>query len=241
MQIMAHRGCSGHYPENTMLAFQKAVEAGCDGIELDVHETADGALVIIHDETLDRTTDGTGPVIGYTLEQLQRFHASKDATGPVQRIPTLEEYCAWAAEQPIYSNIEIKTDHTYYPNIERKIWETVVRYRLQERVMFSSFNHISLLRMRLLAPDSIVMGALVGAGGIRGLPGDYCAAAGLRAYHPAWKILNRENIRNCLDRGIEINAWTVNDPAVALKLRDWGCHGVITNYPAEIRQALEQN
>ena len=91
---IAHRGFSGEYPENTMLAFQKAVEAGCDGIELDVHLTKDGEIVVIHDETVDRTTDGRGAVKDYTLSELRRLDASGRFTGlfGVQHIPTLREY-----------------------------------------------------------------------------------------------------------------------------------------------------
>ena len=90
----AHRGFSGKYPENTMLAFQKAIEVGADGIELDVQLTKDGELVIIHDETIDRTTDGKGYVIDYTYEELSKFDASYIYRGKVEfnKIPTLKEY-----------------------------------------------------------------------------------------------------------------------------------------------------
>ena len=77
MKVIAHRGYSGAFPENTMLAFRKAVEAGTDGIELDVHETKDGQLVVFHDETIDRSTDGAGPILSYTLSELKAFNAAK--------------------------------------------------------------------------------------------------------------------------------------------------------------------
>ena len=95
IKVYAHRGYSGRFPENTMLAFQEAAKTGCDGIELDVQLTKDGQLVVIHDETIDRTTDGSGYVRDYTLEELRRFNAAAkwDGRFGFQPIPTFEEYC----------------------------------------------------------------------------------------------------------------------------------------------------
>lgn len=234
MKVMAHRGYSGAYPENTMLAFRKAVEAGTDGVELDVHETKDGQLVVFHDETVDRTTDGSGEIRSYTLAELKRFNAAKlyQETLPFEPIPSFEEYCAWAAGQEIFTNIEIKTDNVFYPDIERKTWEMVVRYGLEERVMFSSFNHISLLRLRKIVPPEIELGALVPRiDGLKVFPGEYCQAAGFQAYHPPIEFLNRENVQSCKDHGVKVNAWTVNDMAGLEKLWALGCEGIITNFP----------
>ena len=236
MKVIAHRGYSGAFPENTMLAFRKAVEAGCDGIELDVHETRDGQLVIIHDETIDRTTDGTGPVRDYTLAELKTFNAAKlhGAGLPPERIPSFEEYCAWASTQDIFTNVEIKTDNVYYPDIERKIWDTVVRYGLEKKVIFSSFNHVSLFRMRALMPPEaeVPLGALVPpVDGVKVFPGEFCKAAGFAAYHPPMEILDDENVRSCKENGVSINVWTVNDMEGLEKLYAWGCEGIITNFP----------
>lgn len=233
MKVMAHRGYSGAYPENTMLAFRKAVEAGCDGIELDVHETKDGVLVVIHDEELDRTTDGHGRVMDYTFEELQQYNAAnlwKDKYPP-ERIPSFEEYCQWAATQDIFTNIEIKTDHTYYPDIEQKTWDMIVKYGLEKKVMFSSFNHISLKRLQEIVPPDVKLGALVLVDGVRTLPGEYCKVAGFQAFHPDFHSLNDENVKSCKDHGIELNVWTVNDMAGMEKLAAWGCDGIITNFP----------
>ena len=176
MRVMAHRGYSGMYPENTMLAFEKAVEAGADGIELDVHKTKDGVLVVHHDERVDRTTDGTGRICDLTFEELRRFNAAARWEGKfgVLPIPSFEEYCAWAANQTLFTNIEIKTDNTFYPNIEQEVWDMICRFGLQDRVMFSSFNHVTLLKLRKIAP-SVDVGALVLEDGmVRVRPGDYC-------------------------------------------------------------------
>lgn len=233
MKVMAHRGYSGAYPENTMLAFRKAVEAGCDGIELDVHETRDGVLVVIHDEYLDRTTDGHGRILDYSFEELRRFNAAKLWEGRYapEQIPSFEEYCQWAATQDIFTNIEIKTDHVYYPDIERKTWDMLVKYGLEKKVMFSSFNHVSLKCLQEIVPADVKLGALVLEDGLSVFPGEYCQAAGFQAFHPDIHMLNDANVKSCKDKGIELNVWTVNDMAGLEKLYAWGCDGIITNYP----------
>ena len=118
---MAHRGYSGKYPENTMLAFEEAAKTGADGIELDVQLTKDGQVVVIHDERIDRTTDGSGWVKDYTYEELKKFNAARvkgDQFG-FQPIPSFEEYCAWAKNQSLFTNVELKTSIIYYPEVLR--------------------------------------------------------------------------------------------------------------------------
>ena len=155
MKVFGHRGYSGMYPENTMLSFQKAADTGCYGIELDVQLTKDGQLVVIHDETIDRTTDGTGAVVDYTFEELRRFDASaiKGGTHGFQPIPSFEEYCEWVKDRDLVTNIEIKSGVYYYEDIEEKTVEMVRRFGLTDRVLFSSFNHASLFRLQQLAPE----------------------------------------------------------------------------------------
>ena len=128
IKTYAHRGFSGLYPENTMLAFRKAVEEGfCDGIELDVHLSKDNEIVIIHDETVDRTTNGTGFVKDKSLEELKKLKANYtfNETYEDQEIPTFEEYCKYVSDKNIITNIEIKTNLIYYPNIEKIIYTNV--------------------------------------------------------------------------------------------------------------------
>ena len=158
---IAHRGFSGKYPENTMLAFRKALEAGAEGIEFDVHMTKDDQLVIIHDELLDRTTDGTGLVRDYTLEELRRLDASAGFRGVFGKnpIPTLEEYYELIKDWEILTNIELKTGVIWYPGIEEKVLKVIDHYGRRKDTIISSFNHFSILRMKELAPD-IVCGFL---------------------------------------------------------------------------------
>lgn len=239
MKIWAHRGYSGRYPENTMLAFRKAAEAGCDGIELDVQLTKDDVLVIIHDEVIDRVTDGTGMVKDYTYEELKKFNAAKKLpkVTDFEPIPTFDEYCAWAAEAGVLTNIEIKTGRYYYEEIEKKIIDVVRRHGLERKVLYSSFNHMSLVKIKELEPEA-QCGALLSEAGM-GNAGYYCHAQGFQWYHPGYKGLTKELVDNCRKYGIGINVWTVNTMDELERLDEWECQGVITNYPAVCRAWVE--
>ena len=233
----AHRGFSGKYPENTMLAFRKAVEVGVDGIELDVHLSADGVPVIIHDETVDRTCAARGRVGRLTLEQLRALDASylwRGRVGPCP-IPTLEEYCELAASLPLVTNMELKTNICEYPGIEGKVLELIRAYGLEERVIISSFNHFSVLRMRQLAPELkyglLSESWLVGAG-------RYVHDLGIPCYHPIYGNLTEEHVADLKAYGLEINTFTVNTEEDVERLAALGVDGVIGNYPDMAKAAL---
>ena len=241
MLILGHRGYCGKYPENTMLAFRKAIEAGADGIELDVHQTKDNKLVIIHDETVDRTTNGSGSIIEMSLAEIKSLNANLKFPeyGP-QEIPTFDEYCAFASEYGVYTNIEIKTDNTFYSGMIERVWEKVLEYDLADKVIFSSFNHVTMQKMREFLPDYVSTGALVlVASGIRTLPGSFCKDAGFQAYHPEAVMLNDENVSDCHKNGIDINVWAANDAATIKKLYEWGCNAAITDWPLEALEWLK--
>ncbi len=231
MKVMAHRGYSGKYPENTMLAFEEAAKTGADGIELDVQLTKDGQVVVIHDERIDRTTDGSGWVKDYTYEELKKFNAARvkgDQFG-FQPIPSFEEYCAWVKNQSLFTNVELKTSIIYYPEIEEKTIALIRKYGLEDRIIFSSFNHLSILKMKELAPE-IPCGALVGDRGLK-YAGFYCERFGFEFYHPDFATLTEEDVKECKAHGVGINAWTVNGMEGLEKLVEWDCEGIITNYP----------
>jgi len=234
---VAHRGFSGKYPENTMLAFQKAIEAGVDGIEFDVHLSKDGQLVIIHDELLDRTTDGTGLVMDYTLEELRRLDASAEFKGVYgkNQIPTLEEYFEMIRGKKLLTNIELKTGVIWYPGIEEKVLEVIDRFGRREDVIISSFNHFSILRMKELAPD-LVCGFLEESRIIA--PAEYCARHKVECWHPLCYDMTEDVVRELKSAGIKINAWTVNRREDMEDMLKKGIDGVITNFPdlfAEVR------
>lgn len=227
---IAHRGFSGLYPENTMLAFEKALETGCEGIEFDVHLTADGQLVIIHDETLDRTTDGTGFVGQHTLAQLKALDASKGphaAHGP-QKIPTLREYFELIRGRDILTNIELKTGIFWYEGIEEKTLELIDEFGRRDSVLISSFNHYSILKIKELAPE-IKVAFLEESRLID--PAGYLESHGVGYYHPMFPCMIQQEVLAALKAGgITVNVWTVDEAdhmAMVMNMVD----GVITNYP----------
>lgn len=146
-EIWAHRGASGYCPENTLPAFEKAVEMGAQGIELDIQLTKDEKIVVIHDEWINRTSDGEGWVKDYTLEELRRYNYNKNfpELGHVD-IPTMEEVFALIRPTDLIINIELKTGIVFYDRLEERILELTKRMGMEDRVIYSSFNHYSIKR-----------------------------------------------------------------------------------------------
>ena len=152
---IGHRGFSGLYPENTMLSFQKALEAGVDGFEFDTHLTKDGEIVVIHDEKIDRTTNGTGFVKDYTYEELKQFDASSVFAGQYgfNYIPTLREYFELTKGMDLMTNIELKNSIIWYDGMEEKVIAMIREYGVEEQIVLSSFNHYSIMKCKKLAPE----------------------------------------------------------------------------------------
>lgn len=233
----AHRGFSGKYPENTMLAFQKAVEVGIDGIELDVHLSKDGELVVIHDETVDRTTNGTGTVAEMTLAELKALDASASFTGVygVNRIPTLREYFELVKDTGIVTNIELKTGINPYPGIEEKTLEMIDEFGLRDKVIISSFNHYSVLRFKELAPE-IPCGFLEESW-IIGMA-DYAKKYDVECLHPIYAAVTDEYAKAAHEAGLSINTWTVNTKEDMELMIARGVNAVIGNYPDLCKEVL---
>lgn len=243
MKVLAHRGFSGEYPENTMLAFQKAVEAGCDGIEMDVQLTKDLVPVIMHDESVDRTSNGSGYIYNQTYEELSKLdcgYPSKfNGKYGVQKIPTLEEYLAWMASDAVHiiTNIELKNSVYYYGGLERKVVDLVCRYGLEDRIIISSFNNASVLKCKM-ANQRISAGFLI-EGAIDNC-GVYVRECGVEYYHPNLDFIKEEHVKNCSENGIGINVWTVNEEDDMRTMKKWGVHSIITNYPDRGRRIRDE-
>lgn len=235
----AHRGFSGKYPENTMLAFRKAVEAGADGIELDVQLTKDREIVIIHDETINRTTDGKGAVSDYTYEELSKFDASYIYRGEFgfNKIPTLREYFEMIKDTDLITNIELKTGVNEYLGIEEKVWELIKEFKLEDKIIISSFNHFSVLRMRELAPN-LKYGLLNETWMIDA--GKYTHDLGINCYHPIQWNLTPEIIKEIKQYGIEINTWTVNTEDRIRYMIENGIDIIIGNFPDLTKKILNE-
>lgn len=230
MLVFAHRGFSGLYPENTMLAFEKAIEAGADGIELDIHESRDGELVIIHDESLERTTGIKALVSDLNLKELEGINASKTkADAFYSPIPSFETYLEFARGHNFITNVEIKTGITWYEDIEKKAIEMVRAFGLEDRIIFSSFNWVSAMRAKQLAPE-IKCGLLYEDIRHNNLALQ-AKEAGLEFLHPDFRLLDDEVVKQCKQNNIGLNVWTINTEERMNKLIEWNVNSTITNYP----------
>ena len=234
----AHRGFSGNYPENTMLSFQKALEAGCEGMEFDVHLTKDGQLVIVHDERIDRTSDRQGFVKDLTYQELSQADFSYQWKGqvPFQRIPTLREYFELVRDRDILNNIELKTGVFEYTGIEQAVYDLIKEYHLEDRVIISSFNHHSVMRMKAIDP-AIPCGFLAETWILDA--GTYVESHGIEAYHPAFYMLTNSETADMKAHGRQINTWTVNEPAYIRHMIRLQVDGIISNYPDRVKKELE--
>ncbi len=240
MLNIAHRGFSGKYPENTMLAFEKAIEAGADGIEMDVHFTKDGELVIIHDELIDRTTNGKGYVVDYTYDELSKFDASASFTGTYgfNKIPTLREYFELVKPLPDFiTNIELKTGINEYSGIEKAVLDLIAEFDLEDNIIISSFNHFSVMRAKAINPN-IKCGYLTESW-IYDF-GAYTKARGIECVHPLYLSLNEESVSEIKKNGIQINTWTVNKPEDVERLYNLGIDAVIGNFPDMTKSVIER-
>ena len=245
MLNLGHRGFSGAYPENTMLAFEKACQVeGCDGIETDVHLTADGELVLIHDEEIDRTcTDGKGWIRDLTFNELRKLDFSYTYAGQCERqpIPTLSEFLDLVKQYDRIANIELKTGVLEYPGIEEKTYALIKDFGLEERVIISSFNHYSVLRFQKIAP-MIKCGLLVDSWLIDA--GAYVQKNGVQCYHPRFNNMTDEYVKDLRTHGIEINVWTVNEEEDVREMLRVGVDAIIGNYPdraAKVIRACGRN
>ena len=232
MKIIAHRGFSGVYPENTMLAFRKAIEIGADGIELDVHLSKDGQVMIIHDEALKRTTGLDGVISDYTRADLEKISAGKTKNDEFcfTPIPSLEEYLAFMAEhRDKITNIELKTAPVYYPEIEEKTLELVRKFDLEKNIIYSSFNWLSIERMQRLGTISET--GLLFSGMKLYNQAHIIKSLGINYFHPDFNDLTDEIVKSYLDNKVGLNVWTVNEIEDMKVCLSWNIDGLITNFP----------
>ena len=239
-KIYAHRGYSEKYPENTMLAFRKAAEVGAEGIEIDVHLTKDGELVVMHDENTVRTTSTNALIKDLTLAEFKALDAGhvKNGEFEFEAPPTLREVFELLAETGMECNIEIKSGVYEYPGIERKVLNLIDEFGLRDKIVISSFNHYTVCRFKELAPD-VKCGFLEESWLIH--PGAYTRNRGVECFHPFFNMLNHENVQDLRNNGIEINAWTINDEEDMRKALRLQLEIAITNCPErflEIRKEV---
>lgn len=232
MKIIAHRGASTYAPENTLAAFKKALEQQADGIELDVRLSKDNVPVICHDATINRTSSGKGYIHKKTVSELKKhdfgsyFHKKfKD-----EKIPTLEEVLQLIGDAEITLNIELKNGPIIPLHLEREVLNLVYKYNFQNRVIYSSFDHISLQRLAQLDPNAKI-GLIFHMNLIHLF--DYVAHTGMNIHsiHPNHFYVNEEMLHMAKSRSLEVNIYTVNNRKMALSYKEMGVDGLITNDP----------
>lgn len=235
---IAHRGASGHAPENTMAAFERCIELGATAIETDVQMTSDGSLVLIHDESLARTAGSPKLVKDVTLEELRRLDAGSwfDPAFRGERVPTLRELLELVKPYSLLLNLELKNGVVPYPGLEEAVVEEIRRFGMSDRVILSSFNHYSLVKCKRLAPE-VRTGILY----MEGLyePWDYASRIGAEALHAYHYAVLPEWVAQAAERGIAYHPFTVNEPAEMRRLLAAGVSGIITDYPDRLAELLK--
>lgn len=235
-----HRGASHEAPANTLAAFEQAAARGADGVELDVQLSRDGVPVVIHDSSVDGTTDGRGLVRDMTLAELKELDAGvkfrRSFAG--ERIPTLQEV-ADAVGRRLLLNIELKARGARDDGLAAAVVRCIEANHLVERVVVSSFGRLAIRRVRQINPR-IPVGAL------------YCrdpffsqrpwpdSTARPDAVHPWHEMIDEQFMRWARRQGYRVHAWTVDDPARMRQLVKWGVDLVITNRPDLLQQVLAQ-
>lgn len=228
--IFAHRGASAHAPENTLAAFRLAKEYQADGIELDVHLSADQHVVVIHDEDVSRTTNGQGKVFNLSLEELRRLDA-----GQGEPIPTLVEVLDLIRDQ-LFINIEIKGFSGPATLLPKKAAALVNERNLNSKVIYSSFNPLLLIRLRRIAPEA-KLGLLMLSGGF-GTAVHLIFSPFIRPWslHPHYSTVSLKFLQQAEQKKQAIITWTVNQPEEMRRLFALGIQGIITDNP---QQAFE--
>jgi glycerophosphoryl diester phosphodiesterase len=222
MLKIGHRGARGHEPENTLIGFQKAIDMHVDRIELDVHLSSDNELMVIHDETVDRTTDGKGLVNQFSLPELKRFRIEKQ-----HAIPTLSDVLN-LIDQRCDINIELKSYETadkVVDLIEKYISEKNWNYN---QFLVSSFDWNALQQVNLLN-SKIAIGVLTETNLELALA--FAKFIQAKSIHPYFHLINEENTARIQEQGFQVFPWTVNEIEDIKKIKTYNVNGIISDFP----------
>lgn len=237
MRIYAHRGCSGTYPENTLAAFKAAAELPITGVEIDVHLTKDREIVVIHDEKVNRTTDGKGYIKDMTLSEVRKLDAgswfSDEFAG--EKIPTLDEVFDIFQDTNHRLNIELKTDVFPYEGLVGKVLEAAEKRGFLHRILISSFNHedIQTVSIKKTVESAILtLDIYVDVY-------DYARVVGTDRIHMSLPGAFRRMATDALRKGAIVYVYTVNEIEYAQQLQQIGIHGIFTDFPELMLAELE--
>jgi glycerophosphoryl diester phosphodiesterase len=247
-RVIAHRGFSGAAPENTLAAFRLAIDAGCDGIELDIQRLRDGTIVVFHDTDLSRITGVKGNIYDLSVAELRLLDAgswfNKAFPGKARpeyaglRVPLFEELSGLTAENRVELFIEIKNPELYQPDLESALLALVREYRMEKRVRFLSFDAKSIAEIRKLDPSTRTV--LLAA---RPEPDPIVAALEVEADEVGLlhMLATPETIAAAHENGLSVSVWTVNEPEDLRLMIRRGVDCVITNYPDRLLKLLDRD
>lgn len=225
MLKIGHRGARGYEPENTLIGFQKAIDLHVDRIEFDVHLSSDGEIMVIHDETIDRTTNGKGAVNQFSLPELKRFQIEKN-----QRIPTLTEVLN-LIDQRCDVNIELKSYETADKVVDLIEKFIVKKHWNYGQFVVSSFDWTALQQVVLLNWE-IRIGVLTETD--LDLAVAFAKFIQAKSIHPYHHLLTAENTAQLQEKGFEVFPWTVNEPEDIKKIKSFNVNGIISDFPDRI-------
>jgi len=237
--ILAHRGDLVHAPENTLPSFSQAIQKDADGVELDAKLTRDGHVIVIHDSSVDRTTNGKGKVASLLLEEIRKLDAGKwfNEKFAGTKVPLLEEVFETVGRDKLI-NIELTNYATPHDGLTEKVCELIKHRNNQSQIIFSSFFASNLKKAALLSPEVprglLAMPGLIGlwARSFGFMFGDY------QALHPHISSTSREQMQRAHRLKRRVHVWTANTPAEVNQLKEWGADGILTDDPATARRAL---
>ena len=237
--LLAHRGDFAHAPENTLPSFQQAIQKGADGVELDAKLTSDGHVIVIHDPTLERTTDGIGKVDSFTLESIRALDAGLWFNEKFRgtRVPLLEEVFETVGRDKLI-NIELTNYSTPRDRLVLKVCELIRKHNNQDQIIFSSFFP-SNLKIALQQLPGVPRGLLA----MPGLLGLWARSFGFmfgdyQALHPHISNASREQVQRAHRINRRVHVWTANTAREIAQLKEWGVDGIFTDDPQTAVQAL---
>jgi len=238
--VIAHRGASLQAPENTLRAFCLAADLGADAIEMDAKLSADKRVVIHHDLTLERTTNGKGRVSSLRLSELKRLDAGIkfDISCSEERIPTLEEVIEVVGDR-LLLNIELTNYASPFDNLPEVVIDIIRKFGIQRKVLISSFNPIALIRVRRIASD-MMCGLLLKSSEPKWMRKLFRHVVTYEAIHPGYDLIDKAFMQKSIASGELVNTWTVNNREQIVELLELGINGIITDDPGLVRDILMQ-
>jgi glycerophosphoryl diester phosphodiesterase len=231
---LAHRGASEYAPENTFAAFYLGLEQGANGIETDIKRTKDGVLILFHDDTLDRTTNGKGYVGDYTYEELMQLDAGKHKSDIYkwEKLVSFEDFLKYFGTKDLHFAIELKDSF-----VEQDTLALIKKYGVENKVTITSFNFDNLIRTREL-DKNIKIGYLIGEINIEAI--EKLKEIGANQVCPSAKSLSLEKVQWAKNQGFTVRAWGVKDENLMLHSLNCGVDGMTVNFPDKLAEALKR-